>query len=431
LTPDWNVRPDAARERPQAQLFNRVETSMTPQQFRTFGYEVVDWIANYLETNRELPVLPNRQPGELIDSLPVSAPDRGESMDGILRDFRELILPAVTHWNHPRFFAYFAVSSSMPGILAEMLSAALNVNGMLWKSCPAATELEQVTLSWLRQWLGLPDEFFGIIYDTASISTMHAIAAAKHRADPEARRRGSDGTLTLYTSEQSHSSVEKGALTLGIGQENVRAIPVDREFRMRPEALQNAIERDIAAGKKPFCVVATVGTTSTSSIDPVAAIADVAERYGLWLHVDGAYGGSAAVVPELQSVLDGAARAHSIVVNPHKWLFTPIDVSVLYTREPDTLRQAFSLVPEYLKTAEDPRMVNFMDYGIQAMVRLPVLRPGWPGSNNPQSRTVGSGSRGHHPCAPELRGVRAGSLIADLFPLPRHGPAEPRVAGAH
>jgi aromatic-L-amino-acid decarboxylase len=347
---------------------------MTPQQFRTFGYEVVDWIANYLETNRELPVLPNRQPGELIDSLPVSAPDRGESMDGILRDFRELILPAVTHWNHPRFFAYFAVSSSMPGILAEMLSAALNVNGMLWKSCPAATELEQVTLSWLRQWLGLPDEFFGIIYDTASISTMHAIAAAKHRADPEARRRGSDGTLTLYTSEQSHSSVEKGALTLGIGQENVRAIPVDREFRMRPEALQNAIERDIAAGKKPFCVVATVGTTSTSSIDPVAAIADVAERYGLWLHVDGAYGGSAAVVPELQSVLDGAARAHSIVVNPHKWLFTPIDVSVLYTREPDTLRQAFSLVPEYLKTAEDPRMVNFMDYGIQLGRRFRALK---------------------------------------------------------
>ncbi len=347
---------------------------MTSQEFRTFGYEVVDWIAHYLDTNRELPVLPNRQPGELIDSLPSSAPERGESMGTILRDFRELIVPAITHWNHPRFFAYFAVSASMPGILAEMLSAALNVNGMVWKSAPAATELEQVTLSWLRQWLGLPDEFFGIIYDTASTSTMHAIAAAREMADPETRRRGTDGTLTLYASEHAHSSVEKGALTLGIGRENVRAIPVDDEFRMRPDALQQAIEADLAAGKKPFCVVATVGTTSSSSIDPVPAIAEVAEAYGLWLHVDGAYGGSAAVVPELRSVLAGAARAHSIVVNPHKWLFTPIDVSVLYTREPEILRRAFSLVPEYLTTTEDPRAVNFMDYGMQLGRRFRALK---------------------------------------------------------
>ena len=348
--------------------------TMTSEQFRTFGHEIVDWIANYLETNRQLPVFPNRRPGELIDSLPASGPDEGEPMDAILRDFRELIVPAVTHWNHPRFFAYFSVSSSMPSILAEMLSAALNVNGMLWKSAPAATELEQVTLSWLRQWLGLPDGFFGIIYDTASTSTMHAIAAAREMADPEARRRGSDGTLTLYTSAQSHSSVEKGAITLGIGQENVRAIPVDAEFRMRPDALQQAIEVDIAAGKKPFCVVATVGTTSTSSIDPVPAIADIAERYGLWLHVDGAYGGSAAVVPELRHVLDGAERAHSIVVNPHKWLFASIDVSVLYTREPEILRSAFNLLPEYLKTAEDPRAVNFMDYGMQLGRRFRSLK---------------------------------------------------------
>ncbi len=347
---------------------------MTADEFRKFGYQVVDWIATYLDTNRELPVLPDRQPGELIDSLPASAPDRGEPMDAILRDFRELIVPAMTHWNHPRFFAYFAASASMPGILAEMLSAALNVNGMVWKSAPAATELEQVTLGWLRQWLGLPDEFFGIIYDTASTSTMHAIAAAREMADPEARRRGADGTLTIYTSEQSHSSVEKGALTLGIGQENVRAIPVDGEFRMRPDALQQALEVDLAAGKKPFCVVATVGTTSTSSIDPVPAIADLAEQFHLWLHVDGAYGGSAAVVPELRWVLDGAARAHSFVVNPHKWLFAPIDVSVLYTREPKILRRAFSLVPEYLKTTEDPRAVNFMDYGMQLGRRFRALK---------------------------------------------------------
>ncbi|MGI8742795.1 MAG: pyridoxal phosphate-dependent decarboxylase family protein [Bryobacteraceae bacterium] len=347
---------------------------MKPEEFRTFGYEVVDWIANYLETNRNLPVLPDVKPGALVDSLPASGPQAGEPMQDILRDFRDLIVPAITHWNHPRFFAYFAVSASAPGILAEMLSAALNVNGMVWKSAPASAELEQVTLSWLRQWMGLPDEFLGIIYDTASTSTMHAIAAARERADPQARSSGNSSGLTLYTSEQSHSSVEKGALTLGIGRENVRAIPVDAEFRMRADALEQSIARDLAAGKQPFCIVATVGTTSTSSIDPVPAIANIAHRYGLWLHVDAAYGGSAAVVPELRYVLDGAARAHSLVVNPHKWLFTPIDVSVLYTREPEILRRAFTLVPEFLKTAEDPRAVNFMDYGMQLGRRFRALK---------------------------------------------------------
>src|SRR5438105_2699678 len=196
---------------------------MKPEEFRQYGHQVVDWIADYLETNRALPVLPNMKPGELVDQLPRSGPSQGEPIETILHDFRERIVPALTHWNHPRFLAYFPTSASAPGILAEMLCAGLNVNGMLWKSAPAATELEQVTLSWLRQWLGLPDELFGIIYDTASTSTMHAIAAAREMADPEARRRGSNGALTLYTSAQSHSSVEKGAITLGIGQENVRA----------------------------------------------------------------------------------------------------------------------------------------------------------------------------------------------------------------
>lgn len=347
---------------------------MKPEEFRTFGYEVVDWITNYLETNRALPVLPNVKPGELVRALPASGPLAGEPLQDILRDFQDLIVPATTHWNHPRFFAYFAASASGPGILAEMLSAALNVNGMVWKSAPACAELEQVTLSWLRQWIGLPEEFFGIIYDTASTSTMHAIAAAREMTDPRSRSSGNVSGLTLYTSEQSHSSVEKGATTLGIGRESVRAIPVDSEFRMRPQSLQQSIDKDIAAGRKPFCVVATVGTTSTSSIDPVPAIADIAERHGLWLHVDAAYGGSAAVVLELQHVLDGAKRAHSLVVNPHKWLFTPIDVSVLYTRQPEILRRAFSLAPEYLKTADDSQAINFMDYGMQLGRRFRALK---------------------------------------------------------
>ncbi|HTR37216.1 MAG TPA: pyridoxal-dependent decarboxylase [Bryobacteraceae bacterium] len=347
---------------------------MTNQEFRDYGHQVVDWIADYLENIRQYPVLAKTQPGDLIDSLPARAPEYGEGMDAILQDFEQAIVPALTHWNHPRFLAYFAISASQPGILAEMLAAALNVNGMLWKSCPALTELEQVTLGWLRQWIGLPAEFFGIIYDTASVSTLHALAAAREMADPQTRTRGNSGGLVMYTSEHAHSSVEKAAITLGIGQDNFRKIPVDDAFRMRVDALCEAIEADQLAGKKPFCIVPTVGTTSTSSIDPVNEIADVAEACGAWLHVDAAYGGAAAVAPEFQSVLHGAERADSLVVNPHKWLVTPFDLSAFYTRRPEILRQAFSLVPEYLRTAEDPRAVNYMDYGVQLGRRFRALK---------------------------------------------------------
>jgi aromatic-L-amino-acid decarboxylase len=351
------------------------ENQMTNEEFRRYGHQVVDWMADYLENIRDYPVLPAIQPGELVDRLPAAAPERGESMDTILEDFEQSIVPALTHWNHPRFLAYFAISGSPPGILGEMLTAALNVNGMLWKSCPALTELEQVTLSWLRQWMGLAQEFFGIIYDTASITSMHAIAAAREMADPEVRTRGNSSShFVMYTSEHSHSSIEKGAITLGIGQDNVRKIPVDENFRMRADVLRERMEADLRAGLKPFCVVATVGTTSTSSIDPVPVIADVAEEYGAWLHVDAAYGGAAAVVPELRGILNGVERAHSLVVNPHKWLFTPIDLSVFYTRHPDILRRAFSLVPEYLKTGEDSRAINYMDYGVQLGRRFRALK---------------------------------------------------------
>jgi aromatic-L-amino-acid decarboxylase len=348
---------------------------LTPLEFRKYGYEVIDWIADYLADAGTYPVLPTMLPGDLTDRLPHAAPEQPESMDAILDDFRKLIVPALTHWNHPRFHAYFSNSSSGPGILAEALCAAVNVNGMLWKSAPAATELEQVTLGWLRQWLGLPEDWFGIIYDTASISSMHAVAAAREMADPEIRRRGGTAGLVLYTSEQAHSSIEKAAITLGIGQDNVRKIGVDAQFRMRPADLRSAAEADAAAGKKPFCVVPTVGTTSTSSIDPVAAVAEIAEAHGMWMHVDAAYGGSAAVVPEYRRIFfDGVPRAHSLVVNPHKWLFTPMDISVFYTREPEILRRAFSLSAEYLKTAEDTRAVNYMDYGVQLGRRFRALK---------------------------------------------------------
>jgi aromatic-L-amino-acid decarboxylase len=344
------------------------------EDFRGAGHQAVDWIAAYLADVRRYPVVPSIKPGDLADALPPAAPEQGEPFGDILRDFDQIIIPAVTHWNHPGFLAYFACTGSTPAIVAEMLSAALNTNGLHWKTSPAVAELEQVSLSWLRQWIGLPEEFFGIIYDTASISTLHAIAAARELADPEARENGNQPGLVMYTSEQSHSSVDKGAIALGIGHKNVRKIPTDAEFRMKPEALRQAIERDLAAGRKPFCVVATVGTTSSTSVDPVAAIADIAEKYKLWLHVDAAYAGSAAILPECRHILAGAERAHSLVMNPHKWLFTPVDLSAFYTRRPDILRRAFSLVPEYLRTAENTREFNLMDYGVPLGRRFRSLK---------------------------------------------------------
>lgn len=344
------------------------------EDFRRAGHEAVEWVASYLEHTREYPVLPEVKPGELIASLPPSAPEKGEPFDVIFQDFQRLVVPAVTHWNHPAFFAYFACTGSTPGIVAEMLSAALNTNGLHWTTSPAVAELENVALGWLRQWLGLPDEFFGIIYDTASVSSLHAIAAARELAAPEFREEGSQPRLVLYTSEQSHSSIEKGAIAIGVGQNNVRKISVDSEFRMRPEALKREIEHDLAAGKKPFCVVATVGTTSSTSVDPVAAIADIAEKFGLWLHVDAAYAGSAAVLPECRPYFAGVERAHSLVMNPHKWLLTPVDLSAFYTRRPDILRRAFSLVPEYLRPAADPLAINLMDYGVPLGRRFRSLK---------------------------------------------------------
>jgi aromatic-L-amino-acid/L-tryptophan decarboxylase len=347
---------------------------MSAEEFREAGYRHVDWIADYLEHVREFPVTTDVQPGMLARSLPESAPDEGESIDRILEDFKSSIFPGLTLWNHPRFFAWFSVSSTPPSILAEFITAALNVNATLWKSAPAATELEQVTLNWLREWLSLDKAFFGIIYDTASVGVMQALAAAREWVDPACRTKGMGPGLTLYISEHTHSSSEKAAVLLGFGQENVRKIPVDSQFRMRPDLLAKAIEADVAAGKRPCCIVASIGSTSTAAIDPVAAIADVAERYNIWLHVDAAYGGSAAVVPEMRHVLNGAERAHSLILNPHKWLYVSIDCSVLYTRYPEILRQSTSVSAEYLRTAEDDRVVNYMDYGVQLGRRFRALK---------------------------------------------------------
>jgi aromatic-L-amino-acid decarboxylase len=342
--------------------------------FRRAAHQAVDWAAEYLEHVRDYPVVPRLNPGDLTDCLPRSAPDRGESFDDILRDFDAKILPAVTHWNHPRFMAYFANSGASPAIIAEMLSATLNTNGLHWKTSPAVAELEQVALGWLRQWMGLSDDYFGIIYDTASVASLHAVACAREMADPAARVNGSTPNLVLYTSQESHSSIEKAAICLGIGQKNVRKVPADDAFRMDVQALEAMIKKDLAAGLRPFCVVATVGTTSSTSVDPVAKIADVAEQHKLWLHIDAAYAGIAAILPECRDILEGNERAHSLVVNPHKWMFTPVDLSAFYTRYPDILRRAFSLSAEYLYTADNTRQLNLMDYGVPLGRRFRSLK---------------------------------------------------------
>jgi aromatic-L-amino-acid decarboxylase len=353
---------------------------MDPESFRRHGIAVVERVAEYLARPERWPVLPAIEPGSLRAALPDRAPDDPEPMDEILADFDRLILPATTHWNHPGYFAYFSITGSGPGILAETLIAALNVNAMLWRTGPAATELEETTLGWLRQLLGLPDGFDGTINDTASSSTLYALAAARE-AVPGLRIRelGLAGRpevprLRVYCSREAHSSVDKAVITLGLGLDGIRRLPTDSEQRLDVRALEAAIAEDIAAGIRPIAVVATVGTTSTTAVDPVPEIAEICAREGLWLHVDASYGGVLGLLPEHRHVLAGCDRADSIVVNPHKWLFVPIDCSALYTRRPEVLRAAFSLVPEYLKVPEGDEVRNLMDYGVALGRRFRALK---------------------------------------------------------
>jgi len=352
---------------------------MPKDEFRQFGHELIDWISDYFEKIEELPVLSQIEPGDLKAQLPTSPPEKGEPMESIIADLDRLIVPALTHWSHPSFFAYFATSTSAPGIFGELLSAAFDAKAMLWRTSPASTELEEVMLDWLRQMMGLDAGLSGIIYDTASVSSMHAIAAAREGTEQRIREEGMSGRkdlplLRVYASDQAHSSIDKGIITLGLGQRALRKIPSDGEFRMDANALAAAVQEDKDNGAIPFCVVATVGTTSTSSIDPVPAIAGICERHKLWLHVDAAYAGSAAVVPELREILEGCDRADSLAVNPHKWLFTPFDLSVLYCRHMDLLRRAFALVPEYLRTPEQEKVRSGSDYGVQLGRRFRALK---------------------------------------------------------
>ncbi len=357
----------------------RPSPELSRADFMTYAGQALDWIGRYLENMEAYPVLAPTKPGAIKQQLPDAPPVTAEPLEQILADFEKIIVPGMTHWNHPRFFAYFSITGSAPGIIGEMLASALNVNAMLWKTSPAATELEVVVLDWLRQLLGLPPAFEGVINDTASVSSLCAMAAAREAAGLKIRELGLAGRtdlppLAFYTSTEAHSSIEKAAIVLGIGQNGLRKIPTDSHFQMDVQALARAIETDLAQGIKPLGVIATIGTTSTTSVDPIQPIADLCAQYGLWLHVDAAYGGAAALLPEQQAHFVGWERADSIVMNPHKWLFTPIDCSVLFCRRPEVLRQAFSLTPEYLRTTEADQVKNLMDYGVALGRRFRALK---------------------------------------------------------
>jgi aromatic-L-amino-acid decarboxylase len=350
---------------------------MHPDEFRRHAHELVDWMADYLRDVGDLPVTPAVAPGDIRRKLPPSAPEEGEAFPRLFADFRELIVPGMTHWNHPGWFAYFPGNNSPPSVLGEMLTAAMGAQCMSWATSPAATELEQVVLDWLRAMVGLPQEFVGVIQDTASTATLVALLSARERASGGAtglRGLGADPSLTVYASHEAHSSVDKGVKLAGYGLERLRRILTDAAYAMDAAALERAIDADVTAGLRPACVVATIGTTSSTAIDPVREVAAICRRHGIWLHVDAAYGGSAAIVPELRDRFAGWGLADSIVLNPHKWLLTNFDCTAYYVRDPDALLSAFSLTPEYLRTTHDAEVVNYRDWGIQLGRRFRALK---------------------------------------------------------
>ena len=358
---------------------------MNSADFRRHAHDLVDWMADYLDGVEEFPVKAPVRPGEIAGRLAESPPSTGEPMEAILADFRSVILPGMTHWQHPSFFAYFQANSSRPSVLAEMLTATLGAQCMMWETSPAATELEGRMMEWLRQMIGLPEGFVGSIQDTASTATLCAILAARERASAHGVGMGvgvgvnetgmnDSGVLTAYCSVEAHSSVEKNVKIAGLGRANLRQIPVGDDFGMLPADLDRAIEADLAKGCRPACVVATVGTTGVSGFDPLRAIGEVCRKHDVWLHVDAAWAGNALVLPEMRWMIDGVELADSFVFNPHKWLFTNFDCSAFYVRNPAEFVRVFDILPEYLKTRDGSSVTNYRDWGIQLGRRFRALK---------------------------------------------------------
>lgn len=350
---------------------------MEIDEFRSHAHDLVDWMADYLEGVRELPVKSQVQPGDILQHLPEQPPDEGEPFNRIFHDFENIIIPGMTHWQHPAFFAYWPANSSPPSVLGEMLTATLGAQCMSWVTSPAATELEERVMQWLGRMLGLPAEFDGVIQDTASTATLCSILTARERAtDYRINAAGfqSRDQFIIYCSSETHSSIEKAAKIAGLGREHVRKLPVDDALALKPDALDAAIAEDYKAGLHPLAVVATLGTTGTGALDPLKPISDICRKHKVWLHVDAAYAGTALLLPEMRWMIEGIEAVDTFVVNPHKWMFTNFDCSAYFVKDKGSLIRTFEILPEYLKTAEGNRVNNYRDWGIQLGRRFRALK---------------------------------------------------------
>lgn len=349
---------------------------MNNKEFRKYAHQMVDWMADYFEQIEEYPVKAQVQPKEIYNQLPEQAPLKGEEMSVIFKDFQDIILPGITHWQHPNFFAYFPANTSFPSILGEMLTATLGAQCMIWDTSPAAAELEERVMNWLRDLMGIPNYFEGVIQDTASTATLTAILSAREKATGfESNKNGIEqNNLRVYCSIETHSSIEKAVKIAGLGKKNLVKIPVDEQLRMQPEALEKAIQEDLENGYRPICIVAAIGTTGTTAIDPLKEIAAISQKFNIWLHVDAAYAGSALILPEFQWMIEGIEQVDSFVFNPHKWLLTNFDCSVYFIKDKESLLKTFEVLPEYLKTASRGIVNDYRDWGVPLGRRFRALK---------------------------------------------------------
>ncbi len=351
---------------------------MTPDEFRKYGHRLVDWLADYQTRLTERPVMAQVKPGDIKKRLPASPPEQPEAMEAVLADLDRIVVPGLSLWQHPRFFGYFPGNALPAGILADFVSTAPGVLGLAWQSSPAVTEVEEVMTDWVRQMVGLSEKWSGVIQDTASTSTLVALICARERTTDYALSRGGlqaeEQPLAVYVSAHSHSSVDKGALLAGFGRANLRLVPFDAEYGMRADALEELVAKDLAAGVRPCAIVATVGTTATTAFDPVRALAEIAKRHGLWLHVDAAMAGSAMILPECRWMWDGIEGADSVVINVHKWLGAPFDCSLYYVRDPQHLVRVMSTNPSFLQSSVDGQVKNLRDWGIPLGRRFRALK---------------------------------------------------------
>lgn len=350
---------------------------MKSEEFRKHAHQIVDWMLDYYDNIEELPVKSQVEPGEILSQLPESAPQSGESMDQILKDFNEIILPGMTHWQNPNFFAYFPANASFPSLLAEMLTATLASQCMIWDTSPAAAELEEQMMNWLKQMTGLPAKWSGVIQDGASTATLTAILTAREKkSDYRINKEGFNNKqqFRVYCSTETHSSVEKAVKIAGLGKVNLVKIAVDSSLAMKAEALNEAIEKDLLTGNTPLCVIAALGTTGTTAMDPLGPISSICEKHKIWLHVDAAYAGTALLLPEYRWMIEGIEKADSFVFNPHKWMFTHFDCTAYFVKDEDALVRTFEILPEYLKTQSRGQVKDYRDWGIPMGRRFRALK---------------------------------------------------------